>query len=61
MKLIDYMKKEKVKPIKFASDLGISLATYYNWINGTVRPSLDHLLQIKKYTNNKVLLEDFYE
>jgi DNA-binding transcriptional regulator YiaG len=60
MKLQDYLKKEKIKPIKMAADLGVSLATVYNWISGFSKPKVEHLQLIEAFTNKKVLPKDFY-
>jgi predicted transcriptional regulator len=56
MRLLDYLRVRKMKPIEFAALSGISLATLYRYLKGGT-PSEEIAYKIETATNNMVKYE----
>ena len=59
MKLIDYMKAEKLRQDHVASKLGISRSSLYHYMVGKRTPPLQMALKILRFTNGEVRLADW--
>lgn len=59
MKLRNWMFVHKIKGKDMAEDLGISESHLSNVQHGKVNPSLSLMLEILKYTDEEVNLEDY--
>lgn len=61
MKLNIYLKLYNIKPAEFASTIGATRQAVTNWVKGRNKPTTPHLVLIQKFTEGKVLAEDFYD
>ena len=59
MKLIDYLKLKKVKPYKWADEVGLPKSGVYAWIKGLLRPNIRNIMAIKAATDGAVGPEDW--
>lgn len=61
MKLIEFLKKKKIKNMEFAKMLNIGNGHMSLIANGKIIPRKPLIQKIMELTNNKVTLKDFYE
>lgn len=60
MLLAQYLQDHKIRPDKFAEDMGVKPVTVYRWIKGDRFPR-KHLQEIAKATNGEVTANDFVQ
>ena len=61
MKLVDYLRKKRIKNIEFANLLNINKGHLSLIVNKKIIPRKPLIQKIMELTNNKVTLKDFYE
>ena len=59
MKLLDYLKKNKISQGEFARIVGVPQPSVFHWVNGTV-PTLKVMPKIYLATNGEVTANDWY-
>jgi hypothetical protein len=59
MKLKDYLKLKKVKPYKWAAEVGLPKSGVYAWLTGKLRPNIVNIMAIKTATDGAVGPEDW--
>ena len=59
MKLGDYLKTKKMGVRQFATEMGFSPTSVYDWVAGKRKPSADIMYKLHEATNGKVTLKDF--
>lgn len=61
MKLINYIKNNKLTIKKTATELGVSYETVRKWCSGQSLPRRYHIEKIQNWSNDSVRVPDFYE
>lgn len=59
MKLKDYLELKKVKPYKWAEEVGLPKSGVYVWLAGKLRPNIQNIMAIKVATDGAVGPEDW--
>ncbi len=59
MKLADYMRVNNVTDVALAAKLGVASTTVLRWRRGFTKPDWPVVPEIAKYTNGKVMANDF--
>ena len=61
VKLAEYMVSRGITQGEAAKILKVTPATMHNWVYGKVTPSGIHMMQIYKWSNQRVTLKDWCE
>lgn len=61
MKILDYMKTNRLKQEDFAAQIGVSQGTLSRYINGSRIPTPQVFASIYKKTDGQVSPNDFYD
>ena len=54
MKLREYLELKKVKPYKWAEEVGLPISGVYAWLAGGIRPNIQNIFKIKDATGGAV-------
>lgn len=61
MKLDKYLETAKIKPARFADDIGVSASTLSRVLSGKRKPSLALIAKIERATDQAVTFRDLYD
>jgi DNA-binding transcriptional regulator YdaS (Cro superfamily) len=59
MTLQEYLASQQIKPVAFATSLGVPPSTVSRWLRGIRRPGAGYLIKIERLTGGAVTLKDF--
>jgi len=61
MQLDDYLHEKRLSAAEFARRLGVTESAVSRWLSRQSRPSLDHMVDIEKFTEGVVAVRDWLD